>query len=898
MKPLTNAILVLTVLAWGQVSGCSDKPPPAPAAKADAQGGPDAPDEQSCDAQSTECVAAHFSVAKGCVKEIRLAAPCGKGTGVCGGRCSWEGECVYPGLDTSLNVSACKTSHCDGQGDWTTSAIHVGQDCTFDSSGCGAKGICTAAGACQFDPAAVGTNCQEPIPGCPSATGVCTVLGECKVDADGCVASLEPPPSPPPLLCSHFKEGASDSGVCGSDGDPCRPKFCSPQPSNSSPCLAVNLADGTPCPDTSDDPCSASVCISGKCSAGIQPEGSPCSPVSGSLCSAHACTAKGECLPTVAAVPSDCVVSDGDSDCWSKQCNNQGSCTKVPRPSGSPCGAEPATGCLERTCDGQGACKTQAKVLGSCERKECSVETAEKGTPCAPGACWSGTCVALGQCGNVAPKSAGADCWLDALAGSCDGAGTCIPKGKGLPGLAGTLCKGTYPCMKPGVAYGEDGACHGTIATGAACGTVCKPGVCGADGTCKTAATANGVVCGLSWGSCGQRICNGQGDCVGQPAKVGVSCSATNPDPCRKQTCDSKGMCSAVPNPGALCKSSPGHTGVCNSDGYCMQIPATPTCPSKDPCQKTLFDGNGNCTLEQLTGTDCRKPGICSKGICQAGVCTSIPTVGKKCGEPGGCKAHFCSAEGQCEAVVTPGASCPSPGPCQKGVCGADGSCTAVQLPQGTTCADALPFILGQCQAATCDAKGQCVIGPASTTTVCHNGCWAGTCSSGNCIGKEAMSGASTLCPTTICMGALCCSGLNDPWESGPCIGKPQGFCADVPTYAGDCNGDPCFGSSCLADGSCMAKMAVKPGCGGSGGPGVCGVWSYMELGKYYTCDTPYSDNNPACKFEAAKAFCEDYNPCTKQTCASNNCTMTAIADGTSCGAFRKCKGGNCAVAP
>lgn len=849
------------------------------------------------DCQSAQCDGA------GACKVLPKAegGPCATNCKI--GQCS-SGKCLLK-TPTSLQANGAICSQPSGgwcmklvgtcYGGYCSFAVDVGGKCQVSNGMC-SQGLCNAKGDCVNE--WKGTPCTSTYSGYQCMATACGQEG-------GCGATTGLPTAAAMLSCSSSSADAA-----------CYPTVCNDLPGSvwaaSPDCFKVALPDGATCTASPANPCAIAACQGGKCLAKVKPAGSACVPASPAPCTQYACDAKGQCSVSVPP-PSGatCIVADGDTDCLTKACDSQGNCQTVPIAAGIHCGAQPDDGCMTHLCDGKGLCRLQPKPGGQCNAWGCNSATAKLGSPCWPADCWQGSCAAKGVCVNPKPAAAGTACQVKYTNGECDGTGRCILPAASAAYLIDKPCEGSFPCVKGGATYWPDLMCHGVVVPGAVCGSVCAPGLCGADGSCSTTLAPSGTVCGPK-GVCGTPTCNGAGACVGQSDKVGQECPGYDAGPCKHNVCSAEGKCLPAIHPGAACKAAQCGPGVCSAAGYCLQQVGAPcSLATSTPCTAGKCNEQWQCVLAPTTGDSCQHPDAtaCKSGVCNNGKCELQTKTGQSCGSPGSCKASTCTSAGVCETAITPGASCPPLGACYKATCNSDGSCSSTPLPAGTACPVGGA---AACHEGQCDGAGQCKTVASADGVSCHIGCWPGKCSSAKCKPDWGLDHLTTLCgPPDVCLDRYCCSGTQQGQILQNCVGKATGSCANHPTEVNSCGPDPCFKSACTKEGYCTSLMSPLPGCGGGNkdtppekktGPGTCGLWHVcMPFDGCKDCisGAGYWYGSESCPFYGEDPnFCGDGNPCSAESCKANVCTITPLADGVHCGPFSTCKAGDCLPSP
>ncbi|MEB2321124.1 MAG: DUF11 domain-containing protein, partial [Sorangiineae bacterium] len=278
------------------------------------------------------------------------------------------------------------------------------------------------------------------------------------------------------------------------------PTVSDPTPSNNADAafVRVTVANGETCGGDLD--CTSGVCASdGKC--GYPNDDGPCTAQNGdTVCRSGACSANGTCMPA-----GGCNV---DADCASTQfCDTSShSCTdKLANGTAIPtiAGHDPA---LDGTCTGPAGAAVCVSAV--CDTSDDQCGYADGTGPCdsatADTVCRSGACSANGTCMPSSGCNVDADCastqFCDTSSHSCTDKlanGTAIPTIAGhVPPLDGACTgpAGAVVCVSA-VCDTSDDQCGYANGTGpcdtSTAATVCRSGVCSANGTCMPAASCN-----------------------------------------------------------------------------------------------------------------------------------------------------------------------------------------------------------------------------------------------------------------------------------------------------------------------------------------------------------------------------------------------------------------------
>ena len=354
-------------------------------------------------------------------------------------------------------------------------------------------------------------------------------------------------------------------------------------------------------------------------------------------------------------------------------------------------------------------------------------------------------------------------------------------------------------------------------------------------------------------------------------------------------------------------------------------VTPTLTCPSCEDYNSCTVD-----SCDTTTGTCRHDPLNCDDGNpCTSDSCDSIDF-------PGGCRHTSLSAGTVCDD----GNSCT-----QGDVCDGSSHCIGQAQPAGTACNDGNSCTTSD----TCTDTGQCLGTPQAPGTTCDDG---NLCTSGDTCVQAASGGTACQGVSKDCSdGNLCTLDICDP-ATGQCSNPPVN-CDDGNSCTID-SCDPATGS-CLrvsASGTCSDGNFCTVGdfCGGgnciSGSPNscddhiACTVDSCIPAGLTQGCQhiamnslcvsgneciSEYCDpqrgcvqqfvpNGARCNLSdlchidvcsAGLCFplafvCEDYNPCTDDSCdpATGACTHTnntaPCSDGNACTVGDVCSNGTC----
>lgn len=466
---------------------------------------------------------------------------------------------------------------CTGDGDCNDSV-----DCTLDTC---------VDGFCQFtaddtrcvgddpNPCTSGVFCDrtEGCRGIPRDCddGIGCTEDRCEVAAGGCVYSdaCEDGDTCDPALGCTGGECARDEDC--SDGDACTDDRCVGR---------VCQRPVRACPPTGN-PCQGSVCDSdsGDCVAVDVPNGTPC-PDDGNLCTTGEACMDGFCLPR-GNVP----CGDSPGPCTTAVCDpTTGTCAARPVAAGAPCDdGDPCT--TGTVCDGGGGCGNGAGCLDDgnpctdehCTGTGCISEDSPDGNPCpsstgaAAGACCGGGCTDLSidsaNCGGCGIDCGDALC-IDGVCAECEGDFDCPSAGS--------------PCVE---ARCRSGFCEFEVTTGfcfigGSCFAdgmqnpanqclACDPDITDREWTVRfMAPCSDGRWCTLVAGTpdpdnVGMDRCSNDGRCAGSNRGCGDSNQCTR-DACNEDTnqCDHfnrDGACSTAGTSGVCCAPPTGGAAMC-----------------------------------------------------------------------------------------------------------------------------------------------------------------------------------------------------------------------------------------------------------------------------------------------------------------------------------------------
>ena len=344
----------------------------------------------------------------------------------------------------------------------------------------------------------------------------------------------------------------------------------------------------------------------------------------------------------------------------------------------------------------------------------------------------------------------------------------------------------------------------------------------------------------------------------------------------------------------------PGSDGQ-GSDGATIDGPITDGPGSDRPIDAPGLDGTGtDGPARPDTGDDggCDCPSDdnpCTTDTCEAGVCKHNPLPDRMACPGGVCVAGKCTCGGAGEVCCVAAPICQGGLACQNGTCGACGaerqSCCA-----GNTCAAGLLCAGGSC--ARCGGVGQ----PCCADGSCGAG---GMCNATTKMCQPCGGAGQTCCPT----GAACGANLGCAAGVCTCGGFGQPCCAAGTACTDDRNA--CNGTEVCQAGRCARANAVT--CAAKSQCHMVGVCD-PTTGR---CSEPLrpdssvcNDGNPCSSGDNCQsgscvprqATCDDFRPCTANTCTPTGCSFPNLPMGTLCGGNNQCQtavcgnAGNCVI--
>lgn len=332
------------------------------------------------------------------------------------------------------------------------------------------------------------------------------------------------------------------------------------------------------------------------------------------------------------------------------------------------------------------------------------------------------------------------------------------------------------------------------------------------------------------------------------------------PGPCDDVDCDDGDLCTVddceVVDEAAQCLNIPIDCpdGVCNpADGECV------TCASDADCPDGVCDQLNDRCVECLLDEGCDDGEFCTDDVCNANVCENTPNTeacddNNECTDGDVCADGLCSGDptdGDCDDgdICTAGDTCNS-GVCVPGdeipdCCETDADCVG---SVGDICVDneCVPDASTCVQPDDCDDEDLCTV----------DACVDGTCVFTDvvCPGDEFCDGVSGNC-------VECLSNADCDDGYGCTVDACSGFaCNNIPTDAICDDNQFCTGAEfCDPDDA----DADADGCVSVGDPCKDGV---VDVGKI--CN----EVTDACDDCTSDAECDDFVPCTDDTCVVDTC--------------------------
>ena len=671
---------------------------------------------------------------------------------------------------------------------------------------------------------------------------------------------------------------------------PCQAAICNTQDGT---CMAGNLKNGTPCDD--ENPCTVeSFCSEGDCMGSGETacdDQDPCTLDScdfdagcvhlsldegacddGNPCTGEDACTNGKCqgvaIDCDCEVDADCMAFDDDNLCNGfLRCQN-GDClpddeTVVVCPA-------PMEACFLNMCNPEtGACEETPVVDGGA----CSDgDSCTTGDSCADGKCVAGPNYVCDIC------TTDDDCsFLD----------------------EGNKCFGTHVC--------DEGSCSIDPAT-----VPIAPEVTCYDATCDPA-TGQFVIGKQPDGTwCNdENACTTLDNCVNGTCK-GVATSCDDGNVCTQDTCEPDSGCQALPLSDIPCDDNDACTdGDSCLDGECEGAENV-VCDDSNPCTEDSCEPESGCLFasEPLEGEGCDDGDTCTEGdSCQEGLC--VPGLNAcECEVDDDCQAYedldLCNGtlhcvESKCVVDAETIVVCDpvNDTDCEYSVCNpVAGQCSMVTAPYGSPCDDGNECTLGE----TC-FFGSCLGGILVT---CDDG---NSCTTDSC--DPLFGCVSAPLDDVVCDDGDSCTS-DDTCQDGECIGGASICgCQDDEDCTQFDDADLCNGSLQCSDSECVLDLDSVVVCPES--EELCQVTSCKpSTGECITADVkdgaPCDDQDACTKGDTcsngecvfAPVDCDDDNPCTVETCSTEDgCQYEALSDqacedGNPCTENDMCEAGQC----
>jgi hypothetical protein len=412
-------------------------------------------------------------------------------------------------------------------------------------------------------------------------------------------------------------------------------------------------------------------------------------------------------------------------------------------------------------------------------------------------------------------------------------------------------------------------------------------------------------------------VCDGvDNDCNGNTDEG--SCEDNNA--CTQDACKAGNKCIHIDLQDTPCDAD---SNPCTQSDVCKQGICVPgpmkNCDDKNPCTIDACLPALGCTQTNDDGNPCDDDNACTVGeICNAGSC--IKGQPKDCTSGNTCVVGTCSQnDGKCKYVDLPiGMSCSDGNQCTKG----DGCKGSACLAGGKVdCNDG-----NECTNDSCNPKAGCQ--HTSNVAPCDDGlaCTLGdACKNNSCVvGQPKQCNDQEVCTQDLCNSKTgLCQYLALPLEASACNADGSECTKNDSCYQGKCqpgkkvncdDGQPCTldvcdaktgkcsydsnkleGTPCDADGSvCTQKDTCKQGKCTAGPSQNCGDGNLCTddvcdaaKGCVQKANVALCDDNNACSegdtcngkvcSAGKKKNCEDYNPCTIDSCSpSQGCLYKA----------------------
>ncbi|HMI90979.1 MAG TPA: hypothetical protein VK509_06425, partial [Polyangiales bacterium] len=554
-----------------------------------------------------------------------------------------------------------------------------------------------------------------------------------------------------------------------------------------------------------------------------------------------------------------------------------------------------------------GICFTDDKC-GSPNGEACTDATTCRGGACSA----SGVCMSAGGC--VVDDDCTSDEFCDTALNECTDK---LANGVTLPTIAGHDPELTGACTDDaalavcvaGVCDAADAKCgfdndHGSC-DGSNAASVCRSGVCGADGRCgypdgegsctgaNAALVCRSGVCGALSQMCADEVgCALDADCTSAQLcdTATTECTPKLPngtplptivghDPALDGSCTAAAAVAACSS--GVCDAGDDKCGVANGNGTCDQTSAATVCRSgvcSDDGKCGYDDGEGDCTSVNAGA-------VCRSGVCSvSNVC--MPTSG--CAVDADCtSSQFCNtATAMCTAKLDNGTAIPTIAGhdpalggtcssavglavCKAGVCDAGDDRCGYRNDQGS-CTSANAGSV--CRSGACGSDGKCGFRDGEGTCIGTNA--AAVCRSATCDAETRQCGVPAGCSKDAdCTDQQFCNN-----ESGDCVAKLDDgvmvpvIDGHVPELSGQCS--QAVGAAVCKAGACDER---DDRCGYANDGGSCDSSNVSRICRSGRCGS-----------DGACGLLDGEGPCSAQdgdsVCRSGTCSDALCGPALGCG--------------
>ncbi len=543
---------------------------------------------KSCDDGNT-CTDNPCDPKTGCGLPVNTTKTCDDGDACTeADQCDGQGKCLSKPKSCE-DGNTCTDNPCDPK---TGCGLPVNTTKTCDDSdACTEADQCDGQGKCASKPKSCedGNTCTDnpcdPKTGCGlpvNTTKTCDDSDAC-TDKDQCDGKGK---------CAASPKSCEDGNTC--TDNPCDPKTGCGLPVNTT----KTCDDSDAC--TEKDQCDGK----GKCAASVV------SCEDGNACTDDPCDSKTGCA---AKVNSTKLCNDGDACTEKDQCDGQGACKA------QKLNCEDGNSCTDDPCDSKTGCAAKINTTKPCS----DLPSCKAG----------GTCDGNGKCGGLKDSCDDSNpCTTDSCKGGGNGCAN-VPGNENGSCTDGDACTESDAC-KAGKCAGAKKACDdGNICTADACkdgeciklpntGTgcddgskctgkdACKDGVClGGPAVCEDGLPCTDDPCDVKSGACGFKVLTTKTCDDGLPCTTGTVCDGKGA--CKGGTvtvCDDKNPCTVD---------------SCHDTKGCVTTPAAAgaQCSDDKPCTVgDACDGKGACVAAtDVTGKACDDGSFCTKDdVCDA----------------------------------------------------------------------------------------------------------------------------------------------------------------------------------------------------------------------------------------------------------------------------------------